>query len=183
MKHVLKGIVIAGFILYPFLVGFCLSIGRFEWVSVLLIVLGGLKLFSKGQHHLLFPLTALAILCGALSLILKDQAWLKLYPVLMSMGAFMIFAATLIKPPSMIERFARITEPDLPKEGIVWTKKVTVLWCGFFIINALISTCTMLMASTEIWVLYNGFISYVLMGILLLGEYILRKIHQRKHQI
>ncbi|MFW2154043.1 Clp protease, partial [Acinetobacter gyllenbergii] len=28
-------------------------------------------------------------------------------------------------------------------------------------------------------VLYNGFISYVLMGILLLGEFILRKRHQR----
>ncbi len=35
----------------------------------------------------------------------------------------------------------------------------------------------------KIWVLYNGLISYVLMGGLLLGEFILRKRQQRLHQV
>ena len=180
MKHVLKGIVITGFVLYPFLVGFSLAKGQYEWVSILLIALGGLKLFSRG-NTLLLPLTTFAILCGGLSLILKDQAWLKLYPVFMSVGALIIFALTLINPPSMIERFARIIEPDLPPEGILWTKKVTIVWCFFFFFNAIIAASTVFMTSADIWVLYNGFISYVLMGILFVGEFILRKIQRRKH--
>ncbi|ALH95181.1 septation protein IspZ [Acinetobacter equi] len=182
MKKVFKGILIIGFIFYPFLAGYCLAEGQYVWVGLLLITLGCLKLFSKG-NALLLPLTTFAILCGALSLILKDEAWLKLYPVFMSLGALIIFALTLIKPPSMIERFARIVEPDLPHEGVIWTKKVTMVWCLFFLCNSLIATYTVFMTSMEIWVLYNGFISYFLMGILFVVEFILRKRQQRKHQL
>ncbi|ATO18624.1 Clp protease [Acinetobacter sp. LoGeW2-3] len=181
MKHLLRGIVITALVLYPFLVGYGLAQGYFAWVSVLLIVLGALRLFSKG-NTLLWPLTGFAILCGGLSLILKDQNWLKLYPVFMSIGSCVIFASTLVRPPSMIERFARLAEPDLPPEGVVWTRKVTVVWCGFFILNAAIALYTVYFTPTRIWVLYNGFISYVFMGCLLLGEYVLRKRQQRLHQ-
>ncbi len=181
MKHLLRGGVLTALVLYPFLVGYGLAQGYFVWVSVLLMVLGLLRLLSKG-NTLLWPLTGLAILCGGLSLISKDQHWLKLYPVLMSIGSCVIFASTLLRPPSMIERFARLAEPDLPAEGVAWTRKVTMVWCGFFILNAAIALYTVYWAQIRIWVIYNGFISYVLMGCLLLGEYILRKRQQRLHQ-
>lgn len=177
MKHFIKGIVITLFILYPFLVGWSLSHGQFIWVSALLVALGIIRLFSK-SHSLMWPLTWFAILCGGLSLILKDHAWLKMYPVLMSLGALIIFASTLIKPPSMIERFARLVEPNLPESGVVWTKKVTLVWCIFFACNAVIALMTVFLASMQVWVIYNGFLSYVLMGLLFVGEFILRKRHQ-----
>lgn len=178
MKSVFKGIAVIGLILYPFFVGYALAHNQFFWVSVLLLVLGIMRLFSR-DNPLLWPLTGLAILCGGLSLILKDQAWLKLYPVLMNLGALIIFSVTLIKPPSMIERFARLVEPDLPPEGIQWTRQVTWVWCGFFAVNGSLSLLTVLFAPMQIWVLYNGFIAYVLMGMLLLGEWLLRKRQQR----
>lgn len=181
MKQILKGIIIILMILYPFLVGWGLSQGHLLWVSAILIALGVVRLLSKG-NPLLFPLTGFAILCGGLSLILKDHAWLKMYPVFMSVGAGIIFASTLIKPPSMIERFARLVEPDLPESGVIWTKKVTVVWCIFFVLNAAIALSTVLFAPMRVWVIYNGFISYILMGILFLGEFILRKRHQRLNQ-
>lgn len=182
MSWILKGIVAVGLILYPFLVGYSLAKGQYIWVSFLLIIFGLIRLLSKG-NSLLWPLTGFAILCGGLSLLLKDHAWLKLYPVFMSVGALIIFATTLLKPPSMIERFARIAEPNLPTEGVIWTNKVTKIWCGFFVVNAVIALITVLFTSTKIWVLYNGFISYLLMGILLLGEYLLRKRQQRLHRM
>lgn len=181
MKQVIKGIILLCMILYPFLVGWGLSQGHFLWVSVLLITLGVVRLFSQG-NALLLPLTWFAILCGTLSVLLKDHAWLKMYPVFMSVGAGIIFASTLIRPPSMIERFARLVEPDLPESGILWTRKVTMVWCGFFVVNAAIALYTVVFAPMKIWVLYNGFISYVLMGILFLGEFVLRKRHQRLNQ-
>ncbi|MFC2994625.1 septation protein IspZ [Acinetobacter sichuanensis] len=181
MKQVIKGIILLCMILYPFLVGWGLSQGYFLWVSVLLITLGVVRLFSQG-NALLLPLTWFAILCGTLSVLLKDHAWLKMYPVFMSVGAGIIFASTLIRPPSMIERFARLVEPDLPESGILWTRKVTMVWCGFFVVNAAIALYTVVFAPMKIWVIYNGFISYVLMGILFLGEFVLRKRHQRLNQ-
>lgn len=178
MKHLLRGSVITLMVLYPFLVGWSLSSGHLFWVSAMLVGLGVIRLFSQ-SNSLMWPLTWFAILCGGLSLVLKDHAWLKMYPVFMSTGALIIFTTTLIKPPSMIERFARLAEPDLPESGVIWTRKVTIVWCIFFVFNALIALSTVLFAPMNIWVLYNGFISYVLMGILLLGEFILRKRHQR----
>ena len=182
MNAVLKGIAVIGLMLYPFFVGYGLMHGQFVWVSALLIALGVIRLFSNG-NVLLWPLTGFAILCGGLSLILKDHAWLKLYPVFMNIGALIIFTMTLVKPPSMIERFARLTEPDLPPEGVAWTRQVTKVWCGFFCVNAAIALMTVFFAPMKIWVLYNGFIAYVLMGILLLGEFLLRKRQQRLHQM
>ena len=182
MSWILKGIVAIGLILYPFLVGYSLANGQYIGVSCLLIVFGVIRLLSKG-NALLWPLTGFAILCGGLSLVLKDHAWLKLYPVFMSVGALIIFAMTLVKPTTMIERFARLAEPNLPPEGVIWTKKVTIVWCGFFVVNAVIALVTVLFTSTKIWVLYNGFISYLLMGVLLLGEYFLRRRQQRLHQM
>lgn len=178
MKHILKGIVVILMIAYPFLVSWGLSQGQFVWVSAILIALGVVRLFSQG-HQLLLPLTWFAILCGSLSLLLKDHAWLKMYPVFMSVGAGVIFTSTLIKPPSMIERFARLVEPDLPESGVIWTRKVTIVWCIFFVCNAAIALYTVIFTPMKIWVIYNGFISYILMGILFLGEFILRKRHQR----
>ena len=180
MKHVLRGGIAIILICYPLLVGWSLSHGHFAWVSALLVAISVVRLFGAG-NQLLWPLTWFAILCGGLSLILKDHAWLKMYPVMMSTGALMIFATTLIKPPSMIERFARLAEPDLPESGVIWTRKVTVVWCVFFALNALIALATVLFAPMKIWVLYNGVISYVLMGMLMLGEFLLRKRHQRLH--
>lgn len=180
MKIFIKGIITALFVLYPFIVGWSLTHGQFIWVSLLLIGLGVVRLFSKG-NSLLLPLTGFAIVCGGLSLLSQNHAWLKLYPVGMSLGALIIFALTLIKPPSMIERFARLVEPDLPPSGVQWTRQVTKVWCLFFLCNALIALTTVLFASTQVWVIYNGFISYMLMGLLFLGEFILRKRHQRLH--
>lgn len=180
MRHLIRGGLITFFVLYPFIVGWSLSHGQFIWVSILLIVLGVSRLLSA-KRDLMLPLTGLAIICGGLSLILKDHAWLKLYPVGMSLGALIIFVLTLYRPPSMIERFARLVEPDLPASGVVWTRKVTVVWCFFFAINAMIALATVF-APMKYWIIYNGFVSYLLMGILFLGEYILRKKHQRLNQ-
>lgn len=180
MKHIFRGIIITFFVLYPFIVGWSLAHGQFLWVSGLLLVLGLIRFISAKKDPML-PLTGLAMLCGGLSLLLKEHAWLKLYPVGMSLGALLIFALTLYKPPSMIERFARLLEPDLPESGVRWTRQVTVVWCLFFSVNASIALFSVF-ASTKFWVIYNGFVSYVLMGILLAGEFILRKRHQRLNQ-
>lgn len=74
----------------------------------------------------------------------------------------------------MIERFARLHEPDLPESGVRYTRKVTFVWCAFFILNGAAALWTALQASLELWALYNGLIAYVLMGALLGGEFLVR---------
>ena len=180
MKRLQHGLISILLLAYPFLVGYSIYTQQYIWVSLLLIGLGLTRLLTKNRQ-LMWPLAAFAVLCGGLSLIFQQHAWLRLYPVMMSLGALVIFATTLIRPPSMIERFARLMDANLPESGVIWTRKVTWVWCGFFLINACIALITVYWLPLEYWVAYNGFISYLLMGLLLLGEYILRKRHQKKH--
>ena len=177
MHRLVTALVTLLMVFYPFVVAWALSHQQLLWVSLLLLSVGVIRFFVH-PNRLFLPLTALAILCGSLSLILKDEFWLKFYPVLMSLGTCLIFAFTLRYPPSMIERFARLQQADLPESGVRWTRKVTQVWCAFLFFNALIALGTVWYASTWIWTIYNGFISYILMGVLLLGEFVLRKKHQ-----
>jgi uncharacterized membrane protein len=111
-----------------------------------------------------------------------NNGWLalRLYPVLVNAALLGVFAYSLVVPPSMIERFARMNEPDLPAQAIGYTRRVTQIWCVFFAINGAISLVTALWASPAIWTLYNGFIAYLLMGLLLVGERVVRRYFKRQ---
>jgi uncharacterized membrane protein len=85
-----------------------------------------------------------------------------------------IFACSLKFPPTVIERFARLKSPQLSLKALAYTRKVTVVWCCFFVVNASIALYTVFFASTKIWTLYNCFISYCLMVGLLLAEFLVR---------
>ena len=177
---VMKVLLVILFVLYPLAVYFGLTHLGVAPVAMLLALLGLLRMWTT-RRTAMWPLAVLALLCGVLSLLFKTEAWLKLYPVAMNAGALCIFAATLLKPPSFIERLARLMEPDLPESGVRWTRRVTEVWCGFFVLNGAIALYTALYCSMQVWALYNGLIAYVLMGILLGGEFILRRIYRQKH--
>jgi uncharacterized membrane protein len=95
------------------------------------------------------------------------------------MGA--VFTVTLFTDRPMVERLARLKMPDLDDYSIAYTRKLTKVWIGFFAVNAMIATWTALYASMEIWTLYNGFLSYLLIGILFIGEWPVRRILRARH--
>lgn len=98
-----------------------------------------------------------------------------LYPVFMSAIMLVAFAATLWRPPSMIERFARIVEPDLDARGVVYTRRVTMVWIAFFAFNGLVALATVIHGDLFYWGLYNGVVSYLLAGSLFAIEYAVRR--------
>jgi uncharacterized membrane protein len=80
----------------------------------------------------------------------------------------------------MVERIARLTEPDLSEEAINYTRNVTVIWVIFFLINGTIATYTTFYTSIEVWTLYNGLIAYLLMGLIFGIEYTVRMVLRRE---
>ena len=102
---------------------------------------------------------------------------LTLYPLLVSGAMLAIFTASLIHPPTVIERLARLQHPDLPPEGVRYTRRITQIWCGFFIANGSIIAALALLHADRAWTWYTGFISYLLMGALFAGEWIYRRIY------
>jgi uncharacterized membrane protein len=106
---------------------------------------------------------------------------LKLYPVLVNGALLAAFGASLLAGMPMVERLARLREPDLPPAGVAYTRRVTQAWCLFFAANGAIALGTALFASEAAWSLYNGVIAYILMGLMFGGEYLLRIRFKRLH--
>jgi uncharacterized membrane protein len=106
---------------------------------------------------------------------LGEKNGLKLYPVIINLSLLFLFASSLLTEMSFIERLARIREPDLPEKAVSYTRKVTQIWCVFFVINASIALATVVLADDTLWLWYNGVVAYVLIGILMAGEWLVRQ--------
>lgn len=106
---------------------------------------------------------------------------LKLYPVLVNGVLLAVFAYSLLLPPSVIERWARLHDAEFSARAIVYTRRVTQVWCIFFALNGAAALVTALWASATVWMLYNGLIAYILMGLLFVGEYCIRWRFKRLH--
>jgi uncharacterized membrane protein len=78
----------------------------------------------------------------------------------------------------MIETFMRLRKETLTQQEITYTKQLTLIWVLFSITNAGISLCS-LWISMDFWMLYNGLISYILMGLLFAGGLVYPYIKKR----
>ena len=175
MKRLLKLAVVLLSLAYPFLIYWGLQHFAAAKLLPLILVILAMRWIVGGQSYERYLL--LGILGALLLVVLAwgSQLGLKFYPVMVNLGFFLLFAGSLIYPPPIVERLARLRSPELPPEGIVYTRKVTWVWCGFFVANGLIATYTAVWASDEFWVLYNGFVAYLLIGLLAGGEWLVRR--------
>lgn len=100
---------------------------------------------------------------------------MRAYPVAVSAIMLTIFLTSLWQSMPIVERLARLREPELPPAGVRYTRRVTWAWCGFFVFNGAIAGWTALYADLATWALYNGVISYGLIGLMFAGEWLLRR--------
>lgn len=184
LSNILFAVIIVA---YPVMVYFGLALLDARSVAVLLIVVVGSRLIFAGRKggrsvfrlQLIFALAAAGAI-GFLVVISNSSVFLRFYPVCINVLMLVLFVISLLHPPSFIERIARIRDPDLPETAIRYTRNVTIIWCGFFVFNGGAALYTSLFASLETWTLYNGAISYVLMGLLFAGEYLVRRRFQKR---
>ena len=132
-------------------------------------------------------LVALILLCAFVAFFLDNIIFIKFYPVLVNLSLLAFFGFTILRPPSFVFRMASLWDKSLnnsPSRNSVerYCRNVTLVWCSFFIFNASIATFTVFKASDRIWSLYNGLISYILMGVIFIVEFLVRKMVQSKLQ-
>jgi len=182
MYNLVKVIVVVLLLLYPLFIYFSISINYFSPAQLGLILIGLFAvraLFTRKNNKNARLQVILTVLIGGslagLTWIFNSVEYLKWYPVGLNIVFFLVFASSLISPPSIIEQIARTHRKDLPPSGVVYTRNVTIIWAAFFVINALISCWTVIYGTMEAWTLYNGLISYIIMGTILGLEVLLRK--------
>lgn len=171
---------------YPFAVYYGLNqwgVGTVAGVLCVLFVLriiGGNKTQLRELKYIAWASGAMGVILALLASVFKEFSWLTYYPVLVNILMLILFASSLWQKETMVERFARLQDPELPDHAISYTRKVTKVWCLFFIANGSISLTSSFM-SLNIWTLYNGLISYLLAGSLFACEYLVRLYVKRKY--
>lgn len=174
----LNGLIAGLTVSYPFLIWFSLDYFQPRTLALVLAGLFLLRFLASGMQakvglmHFIVPICVLFLLAIAW---LNQAGGLMVYPVLVSLLFFTVFSISLVYPPTIVERLARLEDPDLPPKGVVYTRKVTQVWSLFFLSNAAVSLFTVWYGDRWLWSLYNGCVFYVLMGLLMAAEMAVRR--------
>lgn len=172
---------------WPLLVGFGLAHNGLHWLLPLMALLLLIRLFQvrKQAGPMRGVLQAVALagisLCAA-SALLKAHQLLLFYPVVVNAVMLAVFGGSLWSAMPLVERLARLREPNLPPAGIRYTRQVTRIWCLFFIVNGSIALFTALHGDMKLWTAWNGVIAYLLMGTLMAAEWLVRRRLMKREQ-
>ena len=160
---------------YPALIYFAGDSWSAKVLGVGLVVSAVVWRRSAGDTAISRGLICGGVLLAALAFGFNDVLPLKLYPVMVNGVLLVVFAASLWFPPTVVERIARFHDPELPQEAVKYTRRVTQVWCLFFLGNGLIALWTAIWQSARAWFWYNGVIAYLLIGTLFAGERLIRR--------
>ena len=153
------------------------------WRYVLPVLAGvmGLKLITTLKTRAAGPLVRVSLVLAALALVLcllslafSAIGFMFYYPVAVNLIMLAVFASSLKGEQSIVERLARLQDPNLSPRGVRYTRNVTKAWCVFFVLNGAIATATALIGDLKLWTWWNGLLSYGTMGLMFGGEYLLR---------
>ena len=208
MKKILKALFYVTAAVYPILVFTLLVIFKVDTkiLSLCIVALAaafflsatGSRKTGKNEKTALDwkPLlsSALFLAAGLFCFITGKEFFLKLYSVVINATLLAVFGSTLFFEPNIIFRFATLADKSIKgssyeKQVNAYCRKVTIVWCCFFILNGGAAVCTTFAeklfrvgpeTARKIWAVYNGGISYILMGTLFVVEYIIRKVVDRK---
>jgi uncharacterized membrane protein len=181
MRWALRLLAVPLLLLFPW--ALWLGEGRIApaWLALLLLLVGLARLPNAVSGVATRYWVGGTILLALLAYGSGGSLPLRFYPVLVN-GVFLtVFLCSLIVPPPIIERLARLQDANLPSAAIAYTRRVTQVWSVFFALNGAIALYTALFSSTAEWSFYNGFLAYLLMGVLFAGEYCTRYYFKRRH--
>ena len=176
-------------VLYPVFVYFGLRYLGVASLAVVLIALFSLRLAAtrglatfRPSRSQLALVSGVGIALALVSLLQRRADAMLYYPVLVNGGLLAAFAWSLAHPPTVIERIARLREGELSAAAVAYTRRVTLAWVVFFVCNGTIAFVTARWTSIETWAFYNGAVSYALIGIMIGGEWLVRRRVQRRAQ-
>jgi len=169
-------------VLYPVLVYFGIRYLGVGALASVLIALFALRLAtSRGiagfrpSGAQLAAASAVGIALAVVSMLQRRADAMLYYPALVNGGLLIVFAASLVRPPTVIERIARLQDGNLSATAVAYTRRVTIAWSAFFACNGAIAFATARWTSLATWTFYNGAVSYVLMGTMFGAEWLVRK--------
>jgi uncharacterized membrane protein len=179
----IAGSAISG-VAYPFAVYFYrdrFPALAFVAAALLLIAVRLMALNSPLARLWRIPLLLSALLMIAVAVLDRGLAK-QAYPVVQCFAVSAIFAWTLISPPSLIERFARLRHAEMTSEATRYCRNVTVLWAGWLAINGAVAAVLAFGDDLRYWTIWTGIASYMISGLIFMAELGFRLLVLKRHE-
>lgn len=160
--------------------------GRPAWIPAItaitaIILLGALGIDTRGRLRI-----ALAAGAGAALLMwFYAPMWLVFAPPVAINAALGCFFASTLRAGSepRIARYARIERGgELPWDLARYTRHLTWIWSVWFFAAATVSAALALATPLAVWSAFANVGSYIVVGILFVGEYLFRKFRFPHHR-
>lgn len=162
-------------IAYPALWYYGREAGWFVWLAAAMCGLWLLRALTAKLPQQRYAALFITLFFAAV-LVFRRHDSMYWYPVLVNLMMLVVFGGSLFAGQTVIERLARLQQPDLPEKAVRYTRRVTQVWCVFFIINGTLAALLVRLGRYDWWAVYTGVIAYVLMGMLFAGEWLYRKL-------
>ncbi|WP_304672767.1 hypothetical protein [Neisseria blantyrii] len=162
-------------IAYPALWYYGREAGWFVWLAAAMCGLWLLRALTAKLPQQRYAALFITLFFAAV-LVFGRRDSMYWYPVLVNLMMLAVFGGSLFAGQTVIERLARLQQPDLPEKAVRYTRRVTQVWCVFFIINGTLAALLVRLGRYDWWAVYTGVIAYVLMGMLFAGEWLYRKL-------
>jgi len=164
MKTLGKLLLTLASLAYPLLWYYGRENGAFFWLAAAMCILWLIRAAMPQTAAQRITAIILAAFFAAV-LVFRRPDSMYWYPVAVNALMLAVFGGSLFAKQTVIERL----------EGVRHTRRVTQIWCGFFILNGATAAILAGLQYYDWWAAYTGILSYVLMGLLFAGEWVYRK--------
>jgi uncharacterized membrane protein len=167
--------------LYPLIVYYGIRVLPAGFFGLLLAVFVLLRfaIVRKEERAMALPVTLLLLAYAIVAAIVGRTQALLYYPVLVNVLLLAVFASSLRGGEPLLLRVVRARGIKMSEHGPGYLTVLTGVWAGFFAVNGLVALWTTT-ASLEVWTIYNGLVSYVLVALLLVGEWLYRQRYKKR---
>lgn len=179
-----RGLFVASLVFYPFLVLIGLEYLPPGALGLLLALLLGLRfgVLTAEERPVLMPMLVIFVGYATLAAILGSKSMLLYYPALVNLLLAITFSNSIRKGESILLRLVKARKSDIGEHVAPYLARLTMVWVGFFVLNGSIAIWTST-RSLEVWTVYNGLVSYLAAGSLILGELVFRGIYKKRKGI
>lgn len=147
---------------------------------LLFVIVLHLSIKMQGNRHKdhRFWWVSLAGIGLLISLVVLAKYWgpaypLFLAPVLINSSLFILFGRSLLPGQTpLITQMSNSEYGETRPELAVFTRRLTIIWCGFFVIMLLESILLAKYATLEVWSLFTNILNYLFILVLFIGGYL-----------
>lgn len=178
---VIRGLFLACIVAYPFIILFGLNHLPPSVFGLALLVLLAMRygVLLPSERPILLPMLLIFIAYALTATLSRSAVMLLYYPAVVNFTLSGIFLNSLRVGDPLLLRIIRARGWPISEHGPKYLYRLTAVWAGFFIFNGTLSIWTSTQP-LQVWTLYNGFLSYCLVAILMGTEYLFRRYYKRR---